>query len=442
MPKTAALAITKTKLWILGGLLLFAGALLAGGNLFASATAQDCDDNAIIRCGFSSPSDFIAKARANSPGDLTAVYSAYGLEPSMYDQFVSSARTGTAYKDGRIVVDGQTVGTDGKSIGRLKSFQGSNPFSQVIAGKTYWGNTNQQAFASNSIPVTVMFNNKGAVQFAVLNSCGNPEHVTPVVPSYSCNALNKTAVAGKANTYSFTTSASASNNATISKLVYDFGDNSAPVTTTSASTAVTHTFSRAGTFTVKVTVFVKLPGNQTVEVPSDHCQTTVTVSPPPKPPKPPVVNAACTDLKAVADKNDMMTFTFTATGSSTGGATLTSGDFDFGDGHTQNGVKAATSTTVIVKHTYASAGSFTTSAVLHFTSNNKPVTAEACQVTVSPTTPTTPPTTPPTPPVVESAVTELPNTGAGNVIGIFVGSALTGLVAFRAFFKIRQTLHS
>lgn len=440
MPKIAALAITKTKLWILGGALVLAGTLLAGGGMFARAHAQDCDDNAIIRCGFSSPSDFISKTRANSPGDLPAIYAAYGLEPSMYDQFTTSARAGTAFKDGRIVVDGQTVGTNGRSIGRLKSFQGSNPFSQVINGKTYWGNTNQQAFASNSIPVTVMFNSKGSVQFAVLNSCGNPEHVTPVVPNFSCNALSKTAVSGQANTFRFTTSASASNNATISKLEYDFGDGSATATTSSPSTPVTHTFTKMGTFTIKVTVFVKLPGNQTVQVPSAHCQTTITVSPPPKPPKPPVVNVACTSLKAVTSKQDMMTFAFVATGSSTSGATLMSADFDFGDGTNDNGVAAASSTTVRTTHTYSSVGSFTASAVLHFTSNDQPVAAEACQVTVSPTTPVSPP--PVTPPTITPAVvTELPNTGAGNVIGIFVGSIATGVVAFRAFYKIRQVLH-
>jgi len=194
------------------------------GGLSAHASAADCDDNAIIKCGFSSPADFKRTVLNNDSGnghkDLPAIYAHYGLEPADYDRFVTSAKAGTAYKDGRIVVGGQTVATNAKSIGRLKSYQGSNPFAVTINGNTYWGNTNDQAFASNSLPVTVLFNDRGVMQFAVIDSCGNPAFGTNLVPTYSCDKLHKQAVDGQPGTFRFTTDASAANNAKIVKMVY------------------------------------------------------------------------------------------------------------------------------------------------------------------------------------------------------------------------------
>jgi len=420
-----------TKVGLLAGLLLAAMTVGLGGLSSRASAAQDCDDNAIVFCGFGGASDFMSKVRENDDGhghhDLQSVYAAYGLEPAMYDKFVTSARQGTAYKDGRIVVDGQVVGMNARSIGRIASFQGGGFFTQNIGGVTYYGNSAQQAFAAQSIPVMVLFNAQGVMQFAVLNSCGNPENATKVTPSFACNALNKTAVAGKANTFSFTTSASASNNASIAKLVYDFGDGSAPVTTTSPSAPVTHTYASSGTFTAKVTLFVHLPGNQTVAVPSEHCQTTITVAPPPPKPQP---MFACEELAAVVNDQNKMMVTFTATASMSSGVTLVSGDFNFGDGATQANVQPNTSTTVQATHTYTAANSFTASAVLHFTVNgqSEQATAPACTAAVTTTAP--PPAQPPT----------LPNTGAGDVIGVAAGTTALGTLGYRLRLR-RRAVH-
>jgi hypothetical protein len=388
-----------------------------------ASAAQDCDNNAIIFCGFSSPGDFMSKVQVANDGhghaDLQSVYAAYGLSPSMYGQFVTSARQGTVFKDGRIVVDGQVVGTSSRTIGRIASFQGAGFFSQNINNVTYFGNSTQQAFAAASIPATVLFNSQGVMQFAVLNSCGNPVSAAKVTPSFACNALNKTAVAGQPNTFTFTTSATASNNASIAKLVYDFGDGSAQVTTTSPGAPVTHTYRSSGTFTAKVTVFVHLPGNQTVAIPSEHCQTTITIAPPPKPVTPAF---ACTQLAAIVNDQNKMSVTFTATGSMSGGATLTSGDFNFGDGNTQTGVSPNDSGVVTTTHTYTAASTFTASAVLHFTVNGQQHAATAAACTASVTT------TAPTPPAQPAA---LPNTGAGDVIGIVAGTSALGTLGYR-----------
>jgi hypothetical protein len=438
----------KPKLSFAIGLLvaLFGLAAVATTTL-SKVSAADCDGNAIIHCGFTSASGFISTVRANDSGnghhDLQAVYAAYGLEPASYDKFVSSARPGTSFKDGRIVVDGQVVATNARSIGRQAAVQGTGFFSQTIAGTTYFGNTNDKAFASPSIPVMVLFDAKGTMQFAVLMSCGNPTTGTKVVSSATCNSLQKTPVAGKPNTYSFTTSATQTGNATITKYAYDFGDGSPVQTATSGTTPVTHTYLHGGTFTAKVTLSVKLPGNQQVTVVSGGCQTTITVLTP---------FFQCVTLTgAILDKSKF-SFSFTANAISRNGASLVSADFTFGDGKSAMGVLPATPTTITTTHTYAAPGNFDVVALLHFNSNGTPVTAPACKALVTPTAPPTPECKPgvpvgdtrcnpcPTNPSVSASDTvncvvapppELPNTGAGNVIAIFSAVVVGGFLVYR-----------
>ena len=412
-----------------------------------ASAAQDCDTNAIIRCGFTGgASDFIQKTRANDSGngqhDLQTVYAAYGLEPASYDKFVSSARPGTAYKDGTIVVDGQVVANGALSIGRSqKSY--SHP--KVIGGTTYHESRAQDVFKSNSIPVYVLFDDKGVMQFAVMTACGNPTAGTPVKPVYSCDELQMTAVAGKQNTYSFTSRAQASQNASFAKFVYDFGDGTT-ATTTKPSDAVEHTFTKDGSFTVKVKVYVNLPGNKQVVVESGECQKVVKVT---------VPFYECSLLDGAILKKEDFSFTFVAHATVRGGAKLVSGDFTFGDGKTSNDVKAGADNTVTVTHAYTKAGNYDVSALLSFDVNGKTVVAaQSCRAVVTPTAPPTPECKPgvpvgdklctlcpynsnipkddvncvaPPPPV-------LPDTGAGDVV------AISGLVAIGGFLVYRQLL--
>jgi hypothetical protein len=434
----------KQKIPFVAGVLVAVFGLVAVGDLNTSkVSAADCDNNAIIYCGFSSPSNFINLTRANDSKnghhDLQAVYSAYGLNAGDYDRFASSARQGQSYKDGRIVVDGQTVVTGAKSIGRQAAAQGPGYFTQNIAGKNYYGNYNTTVFKSGSIPVTVLFNSNGEVQFAVLNSCGNPTNGTNVKPSYSCDMLNKTAVAGKANTYKFTASASAGNNASIARLVYDFGDGSPSVTTTSPGEAVEHTYKKGGSYTAKVTVYVKLPGNQEKAVVGGNCQTVITVS---------IPFYQCIQLAGAILDQSKYSYRFTVTSRSGNGATLKSADFNFGDGQTEQGVKPLNATTVSVEHTYAAAGTYSASAVLYYDIDGQEVTAPTCKAVVTPTTPPTPECKPGVP-VGDARCTPceydanlpsdspqcvppvLPQTGAGSTIAIGTAVAVGGFLIYR-----------
>lgn len=274
---------------------VLAGAVWLGTNRAGAAT---CTDNDILKCGFSTPSEFISKVRANNNGvddkaDLQAIYAHYGLSAGDYDNFAAHAVKGVAKRNGDIVVNGQVVGTGGMSIGRLKSFQGSNPFTVSIGGNDYFGNVNDQSFASgvDQLEVDVLFDSMGNLKFAVMPSCGNPEFPkVPIKSSAACKMLNMTAVSGKQDTYTFTAEATKTGNAQITKFVYDFGDGSPTESQTSGSTPVTHAYTQPGTFTAKVTVFASVPGNDNVQLPVIAActkQVTVAAPKPPMPPTPP-----------------------------------------------------------------------------------------------------------------------------------------------------------
>jgi PKD repeat protein len=429
-----------------------AGALLAFGLLltasmftFGKASAATCDSDAIIYCGFTSPSEFVTKVKGNSSGnghnDLQAIYAYYGLSSAQYSNFASHAVAGTTYLDGRIVVNGKTVATDANSIGREASMEGANPFKQVIGSTTYYGNPNSRVYVSDAIPVYVLFNDQGQMQFAVMKSCGNPVSGNIVKTAASCNSLNETAVSGQLNTYDFTAKANTSGNATVTKYVYNFGDGTPAVTSTDGTKPVRHTYAKAGNFTASVTEYANVPGNSNLQLPAvSLCTKVIKVTLP-------FYN--CVQLTgAILDKTKY-SYSFTATANSGNGATFTSADFNYGDGTQQLGVKPATATTAAVSHTYAKAGSYNITATLHFTVLGKVVTASYnCTASVTPTTPPTP-TCKPGVPVgspectpcqfdasVSSDSTQclppaLPNTGAGDTIAIFAGVVAAAFLVYR-----------
>ncbi len=416
-----------------------------------ASTIQDCTVNSIIKCGEQSPSAFISRVRANNPSDLQAIYSDFGLVSSDYSKFVTTARSGVALRNGNIVVDGQIVATNASSIGR-QGFSYSHPV--TIAGKTYFSSANKDVL-NQDLPVMVMFNSQGVMQFAVMNACGNPTTGTKVTPRYSCDLLQKTAVSGKLNTYNFTTKASASSNAKVVKVVYNFGDGTT-ATSTNPATPVQHTYAKPGTFTAQVTVYVSLPGNQTVTVTSANCKTTIVVSPPIQ---------ECVALTAFGVDVSKRQYRFTATTKQSNGSTLQSASFDFGDNTSAKNVGPASATTVVTNHTYATAGDYTITSTVNFNTISgvksatctAKVTAvpEACPINPSlpkdspkckpcelnPTLPVDsplcqPPVIPPTTPP------ELPNTGVGSVVGIFGAATVAGVTAHRLFLSRRLSTAS
>jgi len=120
------------------------------------------------------------------------------------------------------------------------------------------------------------------------------------------------------------------------------------------------------------------------------------------------------DRKVTVDK-----FDYTAKN----GATFKNVVIDWGD----QSEALTTDSPVGKTYQYAKDGSYTITATAHFTANDKDVTSTgSCTQTVEFTTPGTP-TTPTTPP------SELPNTGAGDVIGLVSAVTVAGAVAHRLF---------
>lgn len=414
--------------------IIFSGVALAfavtNTQTVSAAAIQDCSTNSIIKCGISSPTNLITKIKAGKPADLDNIYKHFNIPTTSYDQFAKEAVLGTAYKNGNIVVDGKIVATDAWSIGReSKSYSES----YKIDGETYYASDAKDVFNIESMPVYVWFNSVGQVTAAILQPCGNPMGGNVINPEYSCKALTATAVSGKKNTYNFTTNAPATKGATVSKVVYDFGDGFPPVTKTKPSDVALHIYSKPGTYTAKVTVYVKLPGGKEVVAPGAGCVKQITIKEEEKPPVKPTAVWACTNLTATPQNQSDNSYSYIfRANASLENATLVDSSFDFGDGVTASNIKPAgkDDNTVSTSHVYTKAGTYTTKATLNFKANDGSKvegssTSATCETTVTITPPVTPPTPTPTTP------TELPKTGIAGVAGLFGGASVLGAVGYR-----------
>jgi plastocyanin len=349
----AALAI------VLGGILTF--------NVFSGtsqAIARDCDDNAIVRCGAESIAEMQQKINQNVPGDLHTILAAYGLNANM----LGSAKMGEARKDGTVVVNGEVVATNSQSIGR-QPIAGSHP--KNIGGGTYHESPSQTAFLSNSISAFVFFDQNGQFIAALLTSCLNPLTGEPKPkPAYKCDNLKATLVQNKRYDYDFEAAATATGATTITGYTFDFGDGKS---VTTSNKTVSHTYEKAGNYTAKVTVSVKI-GSETKHVTDPKCTAPVPI-------KEPI--AACDALRLRTLSAEQRRYAYDVTYTTNNGAELKTADFNFGDGTGQSGVTPENLKNV--EHTYAKAGAYTTVATLHFTVDgaNKDGTCEA-RISTSP----------------------------------------------------------
>jgi hypothetical protein len=257
-------------------------------------------------------------------------------------------------------------------------------------------------------------------------ACGNPEIPASVVQTnVSCHVLNEAPVDGQANAFAFTASADKTGDASIVKYIYNFGDGSPTVTESDGSAQVTHTYKTPGTFTASVTVIASVPGNPGWQLPLvSMCTKQVAVTPPPAPQGPQTPSASCQQLIRTPQDDNKMGYTFSATTEPTSnGATLVSADFSFGDDTNQPGIASngATAGAVVTTHRYAAAGTYTATAVLHYAGSDGWQGSSSCSAVV----------TAANPPVAAAPTMSLPNTGAGDVIGIFLGTFMVGTICYR-----------
>lgn len=172
-------------------LVAFAAVLVAGIGVVATTQASCLSNdkaNDIIECGFTTPADFAAKAKANAPGDLDTIFSHYGLSPSEYGTFAASAKAGKVSTNGNVTVDGKVVGTSAKSLGR-KAKTKSTPM--TIGGKTYHESSIGDVTTMDN-DVTVLFDADGRVKIVIMNICGNPIRVSQKEKSAPAVDVTKT----------------------------------------------------------------------------------------------------------------------------------------------------------------------------------------------------------------------------------------------------------
>ncbi len=226
-----------------------------------------------------------------------------------------------------------------------------------------------------------------------------------------------------AQAFTFTGQATAAN-ATIGTYTFNFGDGTTVPIATSATTAnATHTYA-PGTYTATLMVAGKDASGNPIQAPANpKCSVQITVKTPECKPGVQAGSSSCftytCNAFTLTVNNDTRTATvasFNAT-STNPAAVLSHISIDWGDGATTlttdgNPVGQAHAFTV---------DSSTVTATAQFTTPDQttPVSSTVCSQPVSFTTPTPPPV--------------LPNTGAGDTIGIFVGAVAAGTIAARLF---------
>lgn len=449
-----------TKQVIIGGAFAVAFAAAVGLGLhtrqyISAAVVRDDTVNSIDNAeinggvGAADASELIKDIKSGKMSDLATIYSRFGLTADKYDDFEKNAKTGTLYRDGHVEVGGVTVMTNALTMGRTNLGKPASERKPVsINGKTYYQSTPDVSFASGvkSLPVMVLFDSKGVAQTVIMNACGNPVQGNPTTPKMTCDVLNAVQDKTNPNTFSFTARATYVGNAKLQKAVYHFSDTNSSVTVTDLSKAVNHTFTKDATVTV--TVYATVPGGGVI---TSNCEKQIKHTSP---------IAVCTALVATALDDQKQKFRFTVK-VSTKNSTLKSVDFT-ADTNTTTGVNTKdASGNVYKEYTFTDDKEHTVKATVHFTTDEGEKTATCSAKVTSKKTPVC--TVPgheneaPDSPTcgyckegipqgdsrcneqvlgATTTSTTLPNTGAGNVAGIFAGTSALG-AAGHYFYKRR-----
>lgn len=256
------------------GVFLAVGSVMPGG---ASVSAADCADNSILRCGVTSLSDLRAKYQANATGDLDNIYNHYGMTSGVINN--STVKMGKVYRDGRLIVDGEVVGTSARTLGR-NYLTGSTTLN--IDGKNYYERATQNSMITYSVlDVFVFYNSNGNIISSIILDCGNPVVVVPVAkPVYKCDALTATMI--DRVTYDYSVAHTATGGATLKNFTINFGDGTSKAGLTTNPTR--HVYKAPGTYSATATVYFNVGS----DVKSVNCAYKVTVAQPPFVSKPSV----------------------------------------------------------------------------------------------------------------------------------------------------------
>ena len=266
------------------GIAISLGIAIIGGVWLASPSkAAKCSDFNVVACG---THNIYSVREAYNRADVRSIYNHAGVTDSMVNN--AAPKTGTVYRDGRIVVDGRVVGTAARTFQAKAGTLQHSPEGMVNYGGTmYYQYPISHSFVNRNGTVLVeseeifaWFDNNGKFVAGVIKSCGNPIWTynptpPPAKPSLTCDAMQKTEVSR--DTFKFSTKATAKDGASVTSYTYDFGDGTTQTTT---SSEVQHTYAKPGNY--KVTVTVNGKEGSDVQKTSQGCQTQITVKPEPE----------------------------------------------------------------------------------------------------------------------------------------------------------------
>ena len=266
------------------GIAISLGIAIIGGVWLASPSkAAKCSDFNVVACG---THNIYSVREAYNRANVRSIYNHVGVTDNMVGNI--APKTGTVYRDGRIVVDGRVVGTATRTFQAKAGTLQHSPEGMVNYGGTmYYQYPISHSFVNRNGTVLVeseeifaWFDNNGKFVAGVIKSCGNPIWTynptpPPAKPSLTCDALQKTEVSR--DTFKFSTQATAKDGASVTSYTYDFGDGTTQTTT---SSEIQHTYAKPGNY--KVTVTVNGKEGSDVQKTSQGCQTQITVKPEPE----------------------------------------------------------------------------------------------------------------------------------------------------------------
>ena len=266
------------------GIAISLGIAIIGGVWLASPSkAAKCSEFNVVSCG---TYNIYSVREAYNRTDVRSIYNHAGVTDSMVNN--AAPKTGTVYRDGRIVVDGRVVGTAARTFQAKAGTLQHSPEGMVNYGGTmYYQYPISHSFVNRNGTVLVeseeifaWFDNNGKFVAGVIKSCGNPIWTynptpPPAKPSLTCDAMQKTEVSR--DTFKFSTKATAKDGASVTSYTYDFGDGT---TQTATSSEIQHTYAKPGNY--KVTVTVNGKEGSDVQKTSQGCQTQITVKPEPE----------------------------------------------------------------------------------------------------------------------------------------------------------------
>jgi uncharacterized repeat protein (TIGR01451 family) len=312
---------------------------------------------------------------------------------------------GTAESNGDTPYTLQATASESKATIASYTFQfGDGATKTINTSATSASTTHTYAPGTYNAAVTVNGTVNGKSVSESSTNCAGSLTVKPPTPPptpvYTCDGLTATP-AGDADAegnvaYNLVATASASN-ATITSYGFNFGDNSPSQTVTSGNTSasIIHTYA-PGTYTAQVTVTVTLGDGTQKQVTSNACKAQITVAP-----------QTCT--------------------SPTNGKTYPKGSSE---------CQQPPTCTAPNGKTYPK-GSSQCAPTCTSPTNGQTYPAGSSQCAPTCESPTTGKTYPMGSSECQPTATVLPNTGPGNIIGLFAGATAAGFAGYRLFLMRR-----